>query len=386
MAAIALVLLLPMHRAFGQEEKHHVVSFDERGLLEQPKAWATVKDQVKNNQPTHVFVIAHGWRNSKSRADETFATFAKLLRDQQSKEETIQVIGVRWPSLLGENDGAWDLALKQAAQSISTSMGKSDTVKECKDKLKATLKKNSTRLLLSLTLKFQLPPDEQLDRMIDNQQEVENVENALTMLSYYEMKRRAGLVGGNGLQECLTQLQDALPTARFHLVGHSFGCKVCLACLASDKRADRRVDSATLLQGAVSAFCFAPRIDDLDGMPSGAYADVAKRVKGCISITHTKNDAALTVAYAGASQAAGQVGELPGTHYQRKRGLYAALGSRGIMGIADVPQCAMCAKATAYKLRRGLNAVNADSVILGHNDIRREEVAWLIWSTARHKP
>jgi hypothetical protein len=370
------------------QEKNSIatVSFDDAGKLENPKAWPTTKDDIARGNPSHVFVITHGWRTSKAKADETVADFAKLLHAQKTKDEVIQVIGLRWPSLLGENDGPLDLALKQAAQSISKSMGKSETAKDYREKLKVTLNKPSTRLLVSATLRFQLPPQEQLERMIDNAGEVENVENALTMFSYYEMKRRANLVGSRGLQECLTQLQDAMPGAKFHLVGHSFGCKVCLACLACAERAGKQVESVTLLQGAVSAFCFADNIDGLKDEPQGAYADVPKRVKGCICITHTKNDKALTVAYVGASQAAGQVGELPGRHFERKLGHYAALGAKGIIGVADVPICTMCDVGQAYKLRRGLNAINADKIVQSHGDVRRPEVAWLIWSAARFQP
>jgi hypothetical protein len=370
----------------GEDDRGYVqVSFRENGKFDQPRNWAAVRDAIKDRKPDHVFFVVHGWRVGEKEADETVAALAKRLREQQGTE-TIQVIGVRWPSLLGEKNPLVDLAVKTAAQQISDALGKTETVKEAKERLTGFLNDPLNRAILRVALRFQLPPPEQLAEMIDNLDDPENVENLLVMLSYYEMKMRAARVGAGGLQDCLSELQAALPSTRFHLVGHSFGCKVCLACLVSDRREGKQVDSVTLLQGAVSSLCFAPRIDELISTPKGAYADVAKRVKGCISITYTKNDVALKVAYPGVSRAAGQIGELPGLHYKLKPGLYEALGGKGIARVAEIPQCEMCARDTPYKLRPGLNAIDADRFIQGHNDIRGSEVAWLIWSTARQRP
>src|SRR5262249_36864992 len=151
--------------------------------------------------------------------------------------------------------------------------------------------------------------------------------------------------------------------------GHSFGCKVCLACLACGERAAQQVDSLTLLQGAVSSLCFAPSVKDVENTPAGLYADVPKRVNGPISITFTKNDAALTTAYVSAALAAGQVAELPTSTYQpRKLKLYRALGGEGIAGLKDVVPVEMGSKGTAYKFRPGLNTFNADKLIRSHAD------------------
>jgi hypothetical protein len=43
-------------------------------------------------------------------------------------------------------------------------------------------------------------------------------------------------------------------------------------------------------------------------------------------------------------------------------------------------------KGTVYKLGCGLHALNADEVIQHHTDICKEDVTWLIWSTARQQP
>ena len=383
----SLCLLLAGSRAVAQDTpSHQMLGFDDKGKLESPAALAKIKLNLAARKPDHVFIISHGWRVSKGDADETVAALAKLLREQKDGE-SIDVIGIRWPSLLGENDTAGDKRFKQAAALLAQALPKSDSAKEQRDRLKTLLKKPSIQFSVNVALKFRLPDDETIDRIIDNAGEPENIELALTIFTYFEMKRLANTVGSTGLSNCLSDLQAGLPGARFHLVGHSFGCKVCLACLASDARTERKVDSVTLLQGAVSTLCFAPKIAALENEPGGAYVDIPKRVKGCISATHTKNDAALRVAFLAASQAAGQVAELPTTFFQAKIDLYGAPWAPGDSAALWMPSTAKWARrGPPTPLRPGLNAINADKTIQTHGDIRRAEVAWLIWSTARQKP
>lgn len=384
-AILALFCLLSLATSLlGQEGRpYQMFSFDDKGRLEDPKAWTTFKTELKARPPVHIFVVVHGWRKSKEHADETFTAMAKLLQEQRGENESIAVIGIRWPSLIGETESLTDQRFKKLANAMAAAIAKSTTVKDRQAKLKDLLKKPSMRLLASTSLELTLPDDEQLDAMIDQVQEPENVEKLLTAFSYYAMKKRADVVGSVGLAPRLTELQEALPQARVHLVGHSFGCKVCLACVASDSRADNQIDSMTLLQAAVSELCFAPTIKELENGPSGAYAEVPKRVKGAISVTFSRKDKALTLAYAVASQIAGQVGELSGRRMLSNSECYAALGANGIVAVPSTPQITMGKSGTVYALQPGLNAVDSNAVIQSHGDIRRDEVAWLIWTTAR---
>lgn len=384
LAAIVFLGLTPS--LFAQDEKHHIpIAFDDNGKLEDAKAWAQVKKDLATRKPKHVFFIAHGWRTSKTQADTTFSYFGKDLRDLQEKDGPIEVIGIRWPSLLGDNDTAQDEAFKQLARSVAAAIADSKKREERRDKLKTFLKKRTTRFLASNLLKLQLPDDDRLDEIIDNFDEPENVERLLTTLTYYQMKNRAGVVGATGVTVCINELQMTLPETRVHLVGHSFGCKVMLSCLASEGRADKQIDSLTLLQGAVSTHCFAAKIEELKDV-AGAYLHTPKRVKGSITITFTKNDKALALAYVAASQSAGQVAELPLRKHQLESGLYYALGAKGIGGVVGITPIEMGPKGTAYKLAAGLNALNADKIIMSHGDIRNDAVTWLIWSAARSVP
>jgi predicted alpha/beta hydrolase family esterase len=367
------------------DKQHALIAFDENGKLDDAKAWARLKKDLADRNPKNVFLIAHGWRTSKLHADATFSFFGKDLRAQQGNDGPIEVIGIRWPSLLGDNDTAQDEAFKNLARAIAASIADSKKLDERRDKLKVFLKKRTTRFLANNLLKLQLPEDERLDEMLDNIDEPENVERLLTTFTYYQMKNRAGVVGATGLTTCINELQAALPKSRIHLVGHSFGCKVMLSCLASEGRADKQVDSATLLQGAVSCHCFAEKIDELKDV-AGAYLHTPKRVKGSVAITFTKNDKALSIAYLAASQSAGQIAELPMRKYQVGGGLYYALGAKGVGGVAGITPIEMGEKGTMYKLRPGLNAIDADKIIMDHGDIRKDAVSWLIWSAARTLP
>ena len=383
---VFVISLLSANSLFGQDDKSHLtLSFDEKGKLEDAVAWGQVKADIQKRKPKHVFLVCHGWLTSKTQADKTFTYFGEELRKAQGKDDPIEVIGVRWPSLIGENDTEQDQAFKTVAKVVSVALAKSETLKEKKGKLKSYLKTTTARLLVAGGLKFRLPSDEQIDLMIDNLEQVDNVERVLSTFTYYEMKRRAGVIGTNGLQRALTELQDELPDAQFHLVGHSFGCKVCLECLASKEREKKQVDSVILLQAAVSQLCFAAIVGDVEGKPAGAYVDVPKRVRGPIAVTHTTNDVALSVVYPLASTVAWQIAELPGGNRVSNYERYAALGANGVVDVAGIERLLMKEKDAAYKLRPGLNGVNADRVIQNHNDYRRSEVTALIWSAARSR-
>ena len=86
-------------------------------------------------------------------------------------------------------------------------------------------------------------------------------------LSFWAMKHRAVHVGETGVHALLTGLQQAAPGARFHLMGHSFGCIVVSAAISGPlaqgtitSRLPRPVNSLFLVQGALSLWSFAERL------------------------------------------------------------------------------------------------------------------------------
>lgn len=98
-----------------------------------------------------------------------------------------------------------------------------------------------------------------------------NAKDALLMpvrqMSFWAMKHRARSVGETGVHSLLIDLQKSAPDARFHLMGHSFGCIVVSAAVcgpldrgAVTSRLPRPVHSLFLAQGALSLWSFADDI------------------------------------------------------------------------------------------------------------------------------
>lgn len=107
---------------------------------------------------------------------------------------------------------------------------------------------------------------------------VHNAKDALLMpvrqMSFWAMKHRARTVGETGVHALLAELQKSAPDARFHLMGHSFGCIVVSAAVAGPldngtvtSRLPRPVHSLFLAQGALSLWSFAMSIPYPPEMP-----------------------------------------------------------------------------------------------------------------------
>ncbi len=154
--------------------------------------------------------------------------------------------------------------------------------------------------------------------------------SVLNYSTYYTMKRRAGKVGENGLNQVLEQL--AAPGLRLHLVGHSFGGKVVTsAANGPDGATDRRDRQPVAAAGCL----LAQRLrQELPGDRDGAYRPVVAggRLKGPVIVTHTKNDDAVKRPYALASRLAGQDAAGVGGAGDR----FGAIGSNGAQFTPEV--------------------------------------------------
>jgi hypothetical protein len=371
-----LVLHASESNAFSQAASpgsYHLLSFDKKGALEKVSGQdlQKIRESLERNEPTDVFLMSHGWNNTEITARNTYSKMVELMREQSKRIQpplenfTPLVVGVSWPSQF-----ASDEELNQAAPLVSQLL---DSLGVKKDKLQASIKKTLANPWKRMVIEKLIDPED-LAEFIKNPLSDERIEDVFRDASYYAMKKRAGLVGGAGVRQALGYLQAAFPSARFHLVGHSFGCKVWLECL---RQVDlpKPVDTLVLLQGAVSNQCFAQSLRELNGGP-GAYAEIPKQVNGPIVITFTEHDHALRLAFPAASQLTGQFAETPAKTYKLDFQLYAALGAKGVDGVLPI---LMKETGQAYAFRKGLNTVNAARFIKSHNDIGKPEVAWMIW-------
>jgi hypothetical protein len=119
---------------------------------------------------------------------------------------------------------------------------------------------------------------------------------ALRQLTYFEMKKRAGVVGKQGLGPLLGRIAQADPEVRVHLIGHSFGARLVSFALAGLPAGDSPVKSLYLLQGAFSHFAFADALP-MDRARGGALKGMAARVDGPLAASFSVHDMAVGKLY-----------------------------------------------------------------------------------------
>ena len=197
----------------------------------------------------------------------------------------------------------------------------------------------------------------------------------LNQLTYFEMKKRAGIVGVSLTDNVLGKLTPAR-AIRLHLVGHSFGGRLVTAA-ANRWTALPNVQlfSLVILQGAYSHNALSTQV-------SGAFPLVIGKPAGPIVITHTHNDLACTLAYAIASRLS----------RDNTQGIGDASDEFGAMG-ANGPQKIAAGTSepdnttTVFAPKRGkINTFLADQYIIktgqtdAHNNVTNETVGKLLAS------
>lgn len=204
----------------------------------------------------------------------------------------------------------------------------------------------------------------------------------LRQLSFWQMKNRARSVGETGASTLLRKLQGAAPAyARFHLMGHSFGCIVVSAAIAGEPggTAPQPVHSALLVQGALSLWAYC---SDIDGRPGYFHSIIKdKKVSGPLVTTRSEYDSAVGKYYPMGAGIAGQktLAELP---------KYGGVGSFGLQGLAALAQDRLIGSATedygfvagrVYNLDAASVIRNGDGASGAHSDIAHPEVAHAAW-------
>jgi hypothetical protein len=196
--------------------------------------------------------------------------------------------------------------------------------------------------------------------------------NIVRLTTVLLMKDRAGTVGASGVADLLARLRGAAASdARIHLVGHSYGCRLLLSALCHP--ADARsvtVDSALLLQPAVSCYCFAPA-GAIPGMSGpGGYHDAAQRCRGPIVCTYSANDLPLTQFFHWAARRRADLGE-------------AALGGYGPQGVPATQLDAVEAPTPYTFGGPGIVGLRSDGIIKGHGDVTSRATAWMLLNQVR---
>jgi hypothetical protein len=375
-----------------------IATFDDRGTLLWPNLFY---QQLQGITPTHVFVASHGWNNT---ASEALASYQRIIATMSSVADSFNVrpapyvplvIGIHWPSSAFEDVGSSNrsagedpehtlLTIFQTLPTYKSPETHSQDVLSMQRLLSLRpdqVTPDDTKIAADLFKKYSLRSDKPddlaflLEPLSNDRGAGLSFQNAFNVFTYWQMKERAGIVGRDGVRAMVSKLQERFPNASFHLSGHSFGCKVMLAAVASDTPLSRPADSLVLLQGAVSYQAMAARVADTG--QEGGYRralDRNRAVRGVIAATFSSNDSTLNIPYEVASRFAGQVGEL-----ERAVSRFSALGR---VGDSDTPWVPMRPAGAPYNFTPGLWSINGTSFVLGHRVIYGPEVSWMIWSAA----
>jgi pimeloyl-ACP methyl ester carboxylesterase len=197
--------------------------------------------------------------------------------------------------------------------------------------------------------------------------------------TYYQMKSRAGTVGGKGVADLLRRVRGTNPVIRIRLVGHSFGGRLVTAA-AHTLPANTDLVTMSLLQAAFSHNGLSGGFGK-NNNEQGFFRAIVdeKRMSGPIIITHTKNDKAVGIAYPLASRIAGQNAAALGD----QKDPYGGMGRNGAQNTQEADnQFTLGLPGTRYSFEKGkIHNVSSD-LIKDHNDVRRIEVAYAILSAA----
>ncbi len=399
------------------------------------------------SRPTHVFFFSHGWKGDMPAARQQYNDWIGAMLRQQDDRARFGAdfrplfIGLHWPSLpfgdesLGDsfssNGGAVSASGPEAM--LADALDKLDVGPNAEDALRRIVMAHwedaaATGLSPSVEAAYRelaqmagyrggsedgaggRAPDED-GEPFDPKERFEAARameasvmeagadfggskvfsgllSPLQQMSYWTMKKRARSIGEGGMHSFVARLMQALPASRFCLMGHSFGCIVVSSILGGQNgqgALPRPVDSAVLVQGAVSLWSWAQTLPG--GSGSGYFYPVLQRkgVKGPVVTTHSIHDRAVGYLYPLASRLG-----FAGTDFRAEYPKIGAIGSHGIQGSGVGENLSMLPAHAAYGFQPGrvYNLESSAYVDEGggmsgaHSDISGPEVAHAIWQAA----
>ena len=416
-----------------------LIAFDKDGVerTDDPEAVAMaglfsqkILADAAANPPTHVFLFCHGWKGDMPSAVEQYNRWIKAMVSLEADKSQMGPgfrplwIGLHWPSKpLGSEDFGGDgfdtvgMNLAAIKQEALQQMGDSPEARACLDIIFKEQEQNAAalslppavadayrKLAVAIGYKSEGPagppdaegkpfdPEATFDAYGDSAFDIGSffgkLLSPLSQLSYWTMKYRARKIGENGMHDFVSQLQTALPAAKFHFMGHSFGCIVVSSILGGKdgKTAlPRPVESLALVQGALSLWAYADQVKDT-GKPG--YFNVAFRkpaVSGPIVVTRSKNDKAVGLAYALATALVpiNIDGSFDVDLAPTFLPLLGGIGTYGVRGLDFASDLVMLPATGTYTFQAGkIYNLKGDTFIPGHSGIDGPEVAHALWQAA----
>jgi hypothetical protein len=433
----------------GREGPYHLLAFDAAGSERSEHTGPYSRElsaQVAREAPTDVFLLSHGWNGDVPAAHRQYrawvAAMAGCPEDRAAADARPGgfrplVIGLHWPSKAwGDEDlGSASFALPAGApgapetgqgdgvarlvDSSAAALGDTPAVRDAvrtivdsalDDPVPATLpqpvREAYGRLNAALGLGAEgagaspgddrAPFDPEAVYQACLMEELASFGGTslggllapLRVLTFWHMKRRARDVGARGVATLLTRLQDAAPGARFHLMGHSFGCIVVSSAVAGPGPSGRRpIASLALVQGAMSLWSFCSAIPSAPGRAGYFHRVLADGlIAGPVVVTTSVHDRAVRSFYPIGAGSRGQVDYLPD-----RLPTYGAIGAFGVRGPGiRVVNDDLRPVDEAYDLQPGVvHNLRADEVIRdgagvmgAHSDITKPPVAHAVWQAA----
>jgi hypothetical protein len=418
---------------------HWEVGFDERGNPDQGEV-AALLAELPGQDLTDLLVFSHGWNSDRGQARRLYQLYFQQvpgLLAQGGSQARVGTLGVVWPSKrwADEPEPAGDLAgggaggLRDAAPAAPPA--DPALVEDLKDvfpgddqrraldelaRLLAERPEDPAALARFQTLMGELTTTPDADPAGEDQGETALLEDtpeevfgrfadavprtgeggaaglgdafgrlwngakeALRQLTYFEMKKRAGVVGRQGLGPLLGRIHQADPEVRIHLLGHSFGARLVSFALAGlPDPARSPVKSLYLLQGAFSHFAFADALP-MDRSRGGALKGMAARVDGPLVASFSVHDMAVGKLYPLASLSSRD--DAAGLEDRLFR--WGGIGHDGAQAV-EATVTTLGPVGTAYPFQRG-RFVNLDGNAVinrggppagAHSDIFHPELVW----------
>jgi CHAT domain len=436
---------MPLREIAGTDFRYFLIAFDENGVeraeTDGSRMSETIRQRVEEDDVTDVFFTSHGWKGDIPAAIEQYdrwvAAMASLdadraaMRARRPDFEPL-VVGLHWPSLPWGDEsfeestpGVLGVArdidreveayakriadtplARQAIRRILVAAGTSSQLTSQMQKDYATLfveaklggdiadveHEGFDPAAIIEEYKATEPASQEQAQVLGWTEVKDAVLSPLRQLSFWKMKDRARRFGETGAHELLVALQTAAPVARFHLMGHSFGCIVVSATVAGGDNSTplpRPVDSLFLVQGALSLWSYADDIPYARNTP-GYFNRIVKQrlVRGPIVTTRSKFDTAVGRFYPMGAKLKSQL-TLRGEKFPK----YGGVGSFGLQGIAAVEDGVMGDAGFVYGFRNGaIYNLESSGVIKegegasgAHSDIAHAEVAHAFWAAVMAK-
>lgn len=424
--------------------QYHLVCFDKEGVERHTddELTSAVLAQVlaaRDSKVTDIFFVSHGWKGDVPAAidqcNRWIGAMARMKADRKAVRERDPnfmplIVGIHWPSqpwgdedlpaepgglLLGEVDP--DSSVERLVDFYTDAVASSPAAREAistivtaasEDHGQTELDQQVVEAYRVLLREADLWSDDDQSASLTESDEgwdprevfrreredaagpgvlSDGVRGAilspLRQLSFWSMKKRARVVGESGVARLLATLQSAsAKPVRIHLMGHSFGCiVVSAATMKATEMTGKPVDTLILIQGALSLWSYAPRVQEKNEPGYFSKIPAATLVRGAIVSTLSEHDKAIRNFYPMAVRLAKQytLADLP---------LYGGTGTYGLCGLAQAgPDIPIGETDAAYGFEPGgIYNVDATRIIANggglsgaHSDIAHHEVAHVAW-------